>query len=334
MPFWTWMLIGGLCLATGLESFADEPLGAFPPDTPPEMPALTPAEELVMVVYPVADLVLEPEPLDSLPSAVAVENSPTAAVSHARHDTLHQRALQNMAEISMIVQSIVAPESWEQTGGAGRIAVHGGTYSLIVRQTPAVQEGIAHLLSELRRLEVEIELSWREVAAKDAGQEPALLDDALAAFRTPLTPVELEQPLQALREVLRVQPALELRLQNGRPADLGALRVTAVAAADRRSVRLHLVPAVAAGSRATQFYCRIDDQRTTLLPINWNGCDGSVRVLVTARIRVPEEVEEPLLPIPVDDGYTVPTPVDEEHKVPTPPDQVASQPPDRKPTPR
>ena len=52
-----------------------------------------------------------------------------------------------------LITSTIAPRSWAVMGGPGAIAYHPLTMSLVINQTPDVQEQIADLLTEFRELQ-------------------------------------------------------------------------------------------------------------------------------------------------------------------------------------
>src|SRR5262249_37089934 len=61
--------------------------------------------------------------------------------------------------------STVAPKNWSEKGGAGSIEYCPATMTLVVRQTPDVQEQVADLLSCLRRMqEIEVSLEVRFIS--------------------------------------------------------------------------------------------------------------------------------------------------------------------------
>jgi Flp pilus assembly secretin CpaC/thiol-disulfide isomerase/thioredoxin len=83
--------------------------------------------ELVVKTYSVADLVT--------PIGVG--------------DTDVRKAWQPLQEM---IAATVAPSSWEQSGGSGRMSFNDSTGSLVVRQTAEVQEQLTDLLKQLRAL--------------------------------------------------------------------------------------------------------------------------------------------------------------------------------------
>jgi type II secretory pathway component GspD/PulD (secretin) len=73
-----------------------------------------------------------------------------------------------MAEqLISLIKSAIAPKSWSDVGGQGTIDYHPFTMSLVVNDTPDIQEQVADLLDALRRLqdqEVAVELRFISVA--------------------------------------------------------------------------------------------------------------------------------------------------------------------------
>lgn len=66
-----------------------------------------------------------------------------------------------------IITSTIEPQSWNSVGGAGTIEYHPLTMSLVVNQTPNIQEQVADLLNNLRRLldqEVALEIKLISIA--------------------------------------------------------------------------------------------------------------------------------------------------------------------------
>jgi hypothetical protein len=132
------------------------------------------AEEAKRVqrVYSVADLVIpfgEPTGGKVAPGrttawAVSRENRPAVVVGAAVTTSRPTGTCEDLL-IQTITRSI-APQSWGERGGAGSIDFFPLTMSLVVNQTPDVQEQIADLLAALRRLqdmEVTVEVRFAEV---------------------------------------------------------------------------------------------------------------------------------------------------------------------------
>jgi thiol-disulfide isomerase/thioredoxin len=91
------------------------------------------AEPLILLAYPVGDLLRESEP-------------GTGGMPAAKPD---------FDPLLHLIVSLIEPESWEETGGRGRIRPIDITQSLIVRQTLVVHAQIRIGLDELRKLQIE-----------------------------------------------------------------------------------------------------------------------------------------------------------------------------------
>jgi Flp pilus assembly secretin CpaC len=96
------------------------------------VPAVEPREQLVRATYPVADLVIP-----------IAESAKTARMGKPQ-PTLEDRL------IRQIVRT-VQPATWNDNGGKGTIQYFGPTMSLVVNQTPQIQEQVAGLLARLRK---------------------------------------------------------------------------------------------------------------------------------------------------------------------------------------
>jgi hypothetical protein len=276
---------------------AQQPTTPFPPDVPPLLPEAAALDPLHVCVYNVADLVMELQVEEESSRATLIEASPNSVHAAAVIASPRERALENLAELSMIVQSVVAPDSWEMSGGPGRISVHGQTASFIVRQSHAVHEELADLLSQLRAgTDVEVEFECRTLSPR-SGRESDFLQAAAAGG--PLAPLERGAPydvaasaVAALGDVCEVGKTERVTIVNGRSARLGGL-VTAVVSADRRTVRLQLAsPAATADAPPQRFYCRMADHQTMMLPSSVTGADAA-RVLISVRILCYDEEESP-----------------------------------------
>jgi type II secretory pathway component GspD/PulD (secretin) len=126
--------------------------------------------KLVQRVYSVADLVIpiggdtNAPPAPSTAWAASREGQPviTAGVRVVRSSPTH--TLENRL-IGTIMHTI-APKTWSERGGPGTIHYHPLTLSLVVNQTPEVQEQIEGLLAALRRqqeMEVAVEVKIIEL---------------------------------------------------------------------------------------------------------------------------------------------------------------------------
>jgi hypothetical protein len=120
---------------------------------------------LVARTYQVADLVI---PVNNGPCVIDLKGgsaarppaAPACTTGAAPASTLHEQLIQ-------LVTSAVAPRSWADKGGPGTIDYHALSMSLVINQTPDIQEQIADLLAALRRLqdqEVAVEVRFINVA--------------------------------------------------------------------------------------------------------------------------------------------------------------------------
>ncbi|MCA9055395.1 MAG: hypothetical protein KDA75_16250 [Planctomycetaceae bacterium] len=303
--------------------FAEGPLGGFPPEVEPQIaePGEVLEQPLSARVYTVADLVVQPGSTSG-GASVTIEASPVPSVTPASVVTAQQAALENLAELSVILQSVVAPDSWEMSGGQGRVTAHGRTLSLIVRQTDSGHDEIGHLLDELRRaaateIEVTIQIYGEsqtetpppdDLAATDDGRPSVIFADVLKHLSGPL---DAEQAAE-LRSALRQGSSTILRqtflLQNGQGESAGALlgagllRCSAVMSADRRSIRFDaglLTDAPENGE--IYFRGRIFEGQTVAIPFTLTTDRVPLLAIIDARVRTPEELPELRLvePLPV-----------------------------------
>lgn len=112
---------------------------AIPPlAAPPVAAGEEPSAKLVRVTYQVADLVIP------IPGTIHTPgDSVSAAVTSATQE----------GHLIKLITDTVDPRSWSDMGGPGAIDYHPMTMSLVVNQTPAIQEQIQDLLRSLRRLQ-------------------------------------------------------------------------------------------------------------------------------------------------------------------------------------
>jgi Polysaccharide biosynthesis/export protein/Bacterial type II and III secretion system protein len=114
----------------------------------------------VKVVYAVADLVV---PVDDFPIPTSadfdididqrqpVQVIPPSTSVPAGMSTNKKRTIED--QLIRLIQSTVAPNSWQDAGGPGTIEYEPKKMSLVVTQSVAVQEEIGELLAALRRLQ-------------------------------------------------------------------------------------------------------------------------------------------------------------------------------------
>jgi hypothetical protein len=244
----------------------------------PEPMYAAPEAEATLVVYSVADLVVQPARAALPTIAMAVESGPHTASAADSAVTVQHRAVEGMSELSLLLQSVIRPDSWEMQGGPGRVTAHAGTFSLVVRQTPEVHAEIGELLSQLRRLQeasIEVDLEFYVVrqqpdsvslndesdpAVESSPIEPAESNAASIASAA-VIPEHSDEPDTTLVETLMMggqvvgapdelraavsslltrSGSQRLELQNGWPATAGYLSCIATQSPEDDSLRLHI----------------------------------------------------------------------------------------------
>ncbi len=150
------------------------------------LPVIAPAKllagdesHLVRVTYQVADLVIP------VPSVVCVPAGPAKAATATQEERLIK-----------LITSTVEPKSWVEKGGPGSIDYHRLTMSLVVCQTPDIQEQTVDLLNSLRRLQdTQVSLEVRLITVDDGFVERMGLD---GKDGTPIKPAAASaSPLRA-----------------------------------------------------------------------------------------------------------------------------------------
>lgn len=94
-------------------------------------------------IYPVGDLLGDSHGLSPLLSAVRKSVSTSDGHFHGRC---------NFGPLIGLVQEIVEPDSWDETGGPGRITGFGQNRALLVTQRPDVHDRLFEFLTRLRRV--------------------------------------------------------------------------------------------------------------------------------------------------------------------------------------
>jgi type II secretory pathway component GspD/PulD (secretin) len=113
-----------------------------------QSPSACPAEaRVIQATYAVADLVI---PIDNSPRCVVIGNK--AQPDDAPPPAAKPAETQEAKLIQMITET-VKPQSWSVHGGPGTIEYFPLTMSLVISQTPDVQEQVADMLAALRRLQ-------------------------------------------------------------------------------------------------------------------------------------------------------------------------------------
>lgn len=74
----------------------------------------------------------------------------------------------DFTELIDLITSTVQPDSWDTVGGAGSVKPYTTTLSLVIRQTQAVHQEIADLLTQLRRLQdLQVTVEVRFITVSD-----------------------------------------------------------------------------------------------------------------------------------------------------------------------
>ncbi len=97
-----------------------------------------PKDPMVLLCYPVADLLLAYPPADLLTGAGA----PANAGRPEKYD---------FNSLEKLIRTVVGPGYWEGAGGKGKIAHDSKSLTLVIRQTQSVHDQIRNLLQQLRQ---------------------------------------------------------------------------------------------------------------------------------------------------------------------------------------
>jgi hypothetical protein len=289
------MCIALVCLVLGWASNVN-PVAA----QPAEKPAKT--DKMVRVTYPIADLIV---PIED--HTAFSERKPEKEGREVTKDNL-------AAALMKRITDSVAKETWHSAGGKASIQYFPMGLALVVHQREDVQQEIARLLADLRRLaDVQVSMEVRlihQVSAATAKQIRARMDAEGQAVRA----TSIEKPANAGRFVSvddkQVQALLELAqtdravhiLQapkitvfNGQQAGVNGMLdgagvrfdVWPVAAVDQKSVRfsLHLEHAAKSRKKAEAIGAFTVPANRALI---WHVADD-LFVLVTPRVIVVEE---------------------------------------------
>ena len=137
--------------------------------------------------YPVADLVV---PLSAVPKASAfgsvssdsngsnglyqinddlgVQIGPGGLPRSGSQTSSQREGEVDFTALIEMLQTTVAPGSWDIDGGAGTVHHNENTLSLVIRQTPAVHDEIVELLEQLRKLQdLQVTVEVRFIAVSD-----------------------------------------------------------------------------------------------------------------------------------------------------------------------
>ncbi|HUT88588.1 MAG TPA: M56 family metallopeptidase [Thermoguttaceae bacterium] len=260
-------------------------------------------------VYDVADLVV---PLVG-PEGVVVGASYNEPVTGANAPEADYESLIDL------IETTVAPDTWEVVGGPGTIAPLKTNLSLVVNQTQEVHEEIVDLLEQLRRMQdVQLFLETEVVRASDGVLERHGCDFASDDHCKALAP----QDARRLRAVARALEGASIRrlpiakLYNGQLAvvdlapeaggaaqSLSNLTVQCVISEDHRSIRINgpflEAARVAQNGSFDGAAVVVRDGRTLLVDVteSLQAADqataptGRTLVLLTPRIVIQEEEE-------------------------------------------
>ena len=293
---------------------------------PAEKPAKT--DKRVRVTYPIADLIV---PIED--HTAFSERKPEKEGREVTKDTL-------AAALVKRITDSVAKETWDSAGGKATIQYFPIGLALVVHQREDVQQEIARLLADLRRLaDVQVSMEVRliqQASPATVKQIRARMDAEGQAVRA----INIEKPANVGRFVsvddkqvhvilemaqtdraVHILQAPKLTVFNGQQAGVNGmidgagvrLDVWPVVAVDQKSVRFSLHLEHAANSRK-----KAEAIGTFAVPANrtliWHIADD-LFVLVTPRVIVVEEDKSLFLgnvpPIPGPDGA-------EEQSIPVP----------------
>ena len=89
------------------------------------------------------------------------------AAESGRNEVVKHSSKTNEEMLIKLITNTIAPKSWSDQGGPGTIEYHPLTLSLVINQTPDIQDQVADLLAALRRLqdqEVAVEVKFISIA--------------------------------------------------------------------------------------------------------------------------------------------------------------------------
>jgi len=211
--------------------------------------------DVYVVTYNVADLVLpRPDPvgLSESPATIdepAPERGKAAPAPRPKGYTQPvpdlSRTAPHFGPLIELITAAIAPASWEQAGGQGRIAPFEANLILVIRQTKDVHEEIADLLAQFRRTQrLQVVLRTQTVEAADefcrkhwkgapSQGESAVLDSAAFA--------ELLADLRS-NDSTRLTEGPTARLFNGQQIEIPIAILVGTAGVPRRLVLHPCVP--------------------------------------------------------------------------------------------
>jgi hypothetical protein len=100
-------------------------------------------EKLIQKVYHVADLVV---PIPNADTVVLTKSDCSACPAAKKEQTLE-------AELMKLIQYTVAPGTWSEAGGPGKLDYYPPAYALVATHSPEVHEELGGLLETMRKLQ-------------------------------------------------------------------------------------------------------------------------------------------------------------------------------------
>lgn len=260
---------------------------------PPPLAAVVEQEPLEIVVYEVADLVVgansSSDPNQAMLAMLAQQSEEFAFMLNATNANGGESQTRiALGELAETLESTFEDDFGE---GRGTITLHGGTMSLIVRQTPAMHEQIRGLLTQLRR----INDTSIQITLKLAELDDATLEFAMSHSGQILDAAALQQFNELNAGVDGESMSISVSTRNGQNTSLYGYgfpaSLTAIATEDRRTVRvnLNMMLGLDEGLPAMQHNHRVPAGQTVLMTLLI--ADEGYVVLMSADIDGSEEEE-------------------------------------------
>ena len=281
-----------------------DPAGSQKRDRRQKLLKLAP-NELVTLTYSVADLVVPVEHMYVAASKdlafIASSDERKSEPQTGSPDEVAAKREDHFTELMELISSTVAPESWEVQKGPGSMMPYRATLSLVIRQTPAVHDQIAGLLSQLRRLQdlvVTLQLDVISIAG-GASSTPLKFENDPVDAKEGISYL-IESELKSFQELVEKSDGAAMMkgptiiLQNGQGGELKlrrrllargtsplpALHVVPTISADRSAIRLQF--AVGASkpldALARSHVCKITKGQSLLVDVTeelaWNHVGG------------------------------------------------------------
>ena len=174
----------------------------------------------------------------------------------------------NFQPLEALIQTKIAPASWETAGGPGMMKPYRTTGSLVIRQTPAVHDEIVDLLAQLRRhmdlqccLELRLirfadrkwiqQLKWDKFA-EQLSEGISLTPDRVDAIRQLERSLDQRRVISAPKITLFNEQCVEILLPTSPDKSAKPLPVSmgVVVDRDRRGVKLNVACNAASRDRA------------------------------------------------------------------------------------